>query len=84
MRVMFQGCKEIQYLDLSNFNTKNVDNMSCMFSGCLSLKELNFSNFNTKMGTDMKGMFFGCSNDLQKKIIYENKNIKDNAFKYFK
>ena len=27
MRGMFQGCKALQYLDLSNFNTTNVSDM---------------------------------------------------------
>ena len=34
METMFQKCYELDYLDLSNFNTENVTNMSYMFTGC--------------------------------------------------
>ena len=45
MRTMFQKCYELQYLDLTNFNTFNVTDMSFMFFGCNKLKYLNVSNF---------------------------------------
>ena len=32
MKGMFQDCEEIEYLDLSNFDTSNVNDMSCMFA----------------------------------------------------
>ena len=32
MRAMFQECNEIEYLDLSNFDTSNVTNMEGMFN----------------------------------------------------
>jgi len=35
---MFSGCKLLTNIDLSNFNTQNVTNMSDMFWGCESLK----------------------------------------------
>ena len=61
MSSMFQDCESLKYLNLSNFNTKNVTNMSWMFSGCSSLKELNLSNFNINNVTDMSWMFSRCS-----------------------
>ena len=47
-----------------------------MFSKCSSLKKLNLSNFNTSNVTNMVLMFYRCSDDLKKKILAENKNIK--------
>ena len=44
---MFEGCSSLKYLDLSDFNTKKVTNMSRMFDQCESLISLNLSNFNT-------------------------------------
>ena len=44
---MFDGCSPLKELNLTNFNTNNVTNMSSMFDGCSSLKELNLNNFNT-------------------------------------
>ena len=67
-------------LNLSNFNTNNVTDMSYMFSECSSLKELNLNNFNTNNVTNMREMFRGCSDDLKRKIKSENKNIKIEAF----
>ena len=45
MGCVFDGCKSLKELNLSNFNTNKVTDMSNMFFGCLSLKKLNLSNF---------------------------------------
>ena len=42
---MFCGCSSLKELNLNNFNTNNVTNMSGMFEECSSLKELNLKNF---------------------------------------
>ena len=34
MSWMFNGCSSLKELNLNNFNTNNVTNMSGMFSGC--------------------------------------------------
>ena len=34
MRYMFYGCSSLKELNLNNFNTNNVINISCMFSKC--------------------------------------------------
>ncbi|MDD3414126.1 MAG: BspA family leucine-rich repeat surface protein, partial [Lachnospiraceae bacterium] len=49
-------------IDLSDFDTTNVINMSSMFNNCFSLKEINLSNFNTSNVTNMKMMFDSCQN----------------------
>ena len=62
MKKMFQLCNEIEYLDLSNFNTSNVTNMSYMFNECHKVKEIKGLNkFNTRKVTDMKAMFQACN-----------------------
>ena len=43
-------------LDLSMFDTSNVNNMSMMFNGC-KVKFLNLLSFKTSNVTDMCGMF---------------------------
>ena len=40
MSCMFSRCLSLEELNMSNFNTNNVTNMSGMFE-CSSLKELN-------------------------------------------
>ena len=57
---MFQECNELTNLDLSNFNTSKVENMSKMFSDCYELEFLDLSNFNTSGVTDMESMFNKC------------------------
>ena len=47
-------------LDVSKFNTANVEDMSYMFQGCSSLTSLNVSNFNTSNVKNMDSMFDGC------------------------
>ena len=65
---MFQGCKELEYLDLSNFNTTNVNNMSGMFRNCYKLKEIKgLDNFNTSNVKTMNLMFQSC-----KELVYCN------------
>ena len=59
---MFQGCKNITEINLSNFNTSNVTSMISMFSYCSNLTSLNLSNFDTTRVTDMGNMFYGCTN----------------------
>jgi len=57
---MFIGCDSLINIDLSNFNTQNVINMSCMLSECKSLININLSNFNTQNVIDMSEMFCKC------------------------
>ena len=48
---MFNKCSEIEYLDLSNWNTSNAKNMSFMFNECNKLKYLNLLNFSSNCST---------------------------------
>ena len=41
MSSMFYECSSLESIDLSSFNTTNVNNMSFMFFGCSSLKREN-------------------------------------------
>lgn len=58
---MFNDCSSLTSLDLSSFNTSNVDIMNDMFYGCSSLVNLNLSSFNTSNVRYMPNMFNGCS-----------------------
>jgi surface protein len=59
---MFNNCSNLTNLNISNFNTKNVANMSHMFSKCSNLTNLDLSNFNTENVNNMSNMFNNCSN----------------------
>ena len=38
---MFNGCSSLTNINLSNFNTNNVNYMICMFNGCYKLNKNN-------------------------------------------
>ena len=58
---MFNECSSLTSLNLSNFNTNNVKDMSYMFNKCSSLTSLDLSNFNTNNVENMKCMFRECT-----------------------
>ena len=58
---MFNGCSALSSLDLSNFNTAIVSDMSLMFGSCSTLSSLDLSNFYTKEVRNMSYMFSRCS-----------------------
>ena len=62
MCAMFQECNELEYLDLSNFNTSNITDMTCMFNLCNKLREIKgINNFTTNKVTNMNAMFQECN-----------------------
>ena len=77
MSFMFRNCKSIQSIDVSNFDTSQVTDMSLMFNGCSSLKSLELK-FDTKNVENMSSMFRGCTN-INSIILtnFETSNVKD-------
>jgi len=59
-KIYLNNCKSLKELNLSSFDTKNVNNMMGMFGGCSELKELNLSSFDTKNVNNMMYMFTSC------------------------
>ena len=49
MRSMFKWCESLTSINLSNFNTQNVNDMSDMFSWCESLKRENVKTNDNKI-----------------------------------
>ena len=62
MNEMFRGCSNLISLNLSNFNSKNIEEISQIFEGCSKLIYLDLSNFDIKNIKDIGGIFRGCSN----------------------
>ena len=50
----------LKTLNVSNFDTSQVTNMSNMFRGCIGLTSLDVSKWNTSQVTNMSEMFYGC------------------------
>lgn len=74
----------ITQIDLSEYNTSEIINMSLMFSGCLYLKELCLDNFNTSNVVDMFGMFSLCVSitklDLSK---FDTHNVRNMGYMFY-
>ena len=58
---MFYKCSLLTSINLSNFNTNRITDMSYAFSGCSSLMSINLSKFNTNNVTNMSYTFSDCS-----------------------
>ena len=73
---MFRGCYLLKSIDLSNFKSKQVNNMNFLFSNNYSLKRIVFSNlttyFTTENATDMNDMFYGCNNLTELNLLKFN------------
>ena len=61
MSSMFGGCYNLISIDISNFDSTNVTDMSYMFSDCHKLETIELGdNFDTSNVTDFRGMFQNC------------------------
>ena len=57
---MFGGCRSLISLNLDNFDSSQVTDMSLMFYDCSSLATLDLSNLDTGSVRNMDQMFGGC------------------------
>ena len=80
---MFAECSKLEYLDLLNFNSRNVTNMSCMFFGCSSLKEIKLSTLKTLNVKNMNNMFNGCESLINLDLSFLKTNKVTNMSKIF-
>ena len=81
--LFFEGCRRMENIDVSKFDTSNVVNMSQMFSNCTCLTNLDLSHFNTSKVTDMSAMFNSCEYLSELNISsFDTSNVKkmDNMF----
>lgn len=61
MEWMFEGCKSLDSLDLSSFDTREVERFAGMFEACSNLTYVKISNFNTSKAEFCTSMFSGCT-----------------------
>ena len=69
---MFYECEALENLDLSNFNTSNVKDMSLMFNECNALNYLNLLNFTINCNTENMLKF---NNKQNCQFITNNKDL---------
>ena len=75
MHSMFENCKKITNLDLSNFDTRLVTNMNSMFKNNESLQKIEvWENFSTANVTNSTDMFKGAENLVWEKWTPYNEN----------
>jgi surface protein len=76
---MFEGCESFSSgsnLNISNFNTHNLQDMEAMFKDCISLQDLDLSSFSTNRVANMKELFSGCKK-LHTHLYLDNFVISD-------
>ena len=89
MNFIFRSCINLQEIDISKLNTKNVKSMKAMFASCFSLDELNLTNINFSNVVDSSYMiyntyirrldlsdFSGSSNEWMKNTLKFNRKLK--------
>ena len=87
---MFSGCSNLSSINLSNFNTTNVQNMSYMFSNCPNLKNINLCSFIPPSNYNILNQMFNSNSNWDKilipsKSLYNNVNLNiTNKFKICK
>ena len=59
---MFAYCYQLEFINLSNFNTQNIDAMFMLFFDCRNLKRVDISSFDTSNVIYFHEMFEGCIN----------------------
>ena len=58
MEGMFKECSDLVEIDLSDLETKDINNTANMFYKCESLTSVNLKNMNTALIKNMSYMFF--------------------------
>ena len=80
---VFYECSALTQLDLSNWDTRNIQYMISTFSGCNNLTEINCSRWNTSKVTNIQSMFASCSSIQTIPVrdwVVSSLGYADNAF----
>ena len=80
----FYGCTSLIDINLSFFDTSNVEKMNGIFGNCKQLTSLNLSNFNTDKVKNFNAMFSGCSSLVYLDIRNFNSiNLDENTIMFY-
>ncbi len=83
MYYMFNGSKTLKSIDMSNFDTRNVANMSNMFNGCSGLTSLDLSSFDTQNVANMSYMFNSCTGLTSLNLSsFDTQNVTNMTFMF--
>lgn len=74
----------VDKIDVSEYDTSNIVDMSYMFANCSSLKELNVSNFDTRNVVDMYGVFKFCHSLVKLDLSnFNTSNVNNMAYMFY-
>ena len=76
MNGVFEGCNKLKSIDVSSFDTSNVNSMVDMFNGCSELTELDISNFDMSKVGYLNRMFERCPNLTKGGIKINKKSVE--------
>ena len=57
---IFDNCRNLTSIDISNWDTSSAKYMSHMFSNCQKLQSIDLNKWNTSSVTEMRSMFYNC------------------------
>ena len=80
---MFENCKKLKVLDLSNFNTPNLNIMNRVFYGCSGLTTI-YASDNFKIGKEGTEVFTGCDNLIGAIEFRKNTSKTDMTYANYK
>ena len=83
MHALFQWCSDLKDLNVENWNTENVTDMSFMFSSCESIEKLDIISFNTRNVSNICCMFNNVGKDEPFELIYDSEKFDTSNVKYF-
>ena len=72
---MFEGCKALETVDVSRFDTSASCDFSFMFSDCENIRELDISNFVIKKISDPTGSYAATEGMLQNLLRLEKISV---------
>ena len=81
---LFHHPDYVEKIDVSEYDTSNIVDMSYMFAHCSSLKELNVSNFDTRRVVDMYGAFEFCHSLVKLDLSnFNTSNVNNMAYMFY-
>lgn len=80
----FASCSSLTKVNLSSFDTSNVENMANLFDYCRELVRIDIANFNTYKVNNMHSMFGGCENLEEIDVSnFDTYSVKNMSYMFF-
>lgn len=81
-KVDFQGCPNLQSVNMENVDVSTITSFDCMFKNDNSLQTVKFGNLNATNVTDTSYMFYGCINLVDADLSNVSISSKLNTLEY--